>query len=115
MFDCWSKTGWLTEWCMQDPIVKSVAELDTKTLQELLPEIPLWVKNPDYDRVSITSMMLLPSSSSSSSNTPCCSRSLIVPGASYSFSEILQQCIFLRLSSDPPGERQRKKRSETCF
>ncbi|CAK9234286.1 unnamed protein product [Sphagnum troendelagicum] len=36
---------------VKDPIVKSVAELDTKTLQELLPEIPLWVKNPDYDRV----------------------------------------------------------------
>jgi hypothetical protein len=100
---------------MQDPIVKPVAELDTKTLQELLPEIPLWVKNPDYDRVSITSMMFDARPSSSSSNTPCCSYSLIVPGASYSFSEILQQHIFLRLSSDPPGERQRKKRSETCF
>jgi hypothetical protein len=99
---------------VKDPIVKPLAELDTKTLQELLPEIPLWVKNPDYDRVSITIMMLLPFSSSSS-NTPCCSCSLIVPGASYSFSEILQQCIFLRLSSDPPGERQRKRRSETCF
>jgi hypothetical protein len=36
---------------MQDPITKPVAELDTKTLLDLLPEIPLWVKNPDYDRV----------------------------------------------------------------
>jgi hypothetical protein len=36
---------------VKDPIVKPVAELDTKTLHELLPEIPLWVKNPDYDRV----------------------------------------------------------------
>jgi hypothetical protein len=37
--------------CLQDPITKPVAELDTKTLLDLLPEIPLWVKNPDYDRV----------------------------------------------------------------
>ncbi|KAH8961658.1 hypothetical protein BDL97_05G060600 [Sphagnum fallax] len=36
---------------VKDPIIKPIAELDTKTLQDLLPEIPLWVKNPDYDRV----------------------------------------------------------------
>jgi hypothetical protein len=36
---------------VKDPITKPVAELDTKTLLDLLPEIPLWVKNPDYDRV----------------------------------------------------------------
>jgi len=26
-------------------------EQDAKTLQLLLPEIPTWIKNPDYDRV----------------------------------------------------------------
>jgi hypothetical protein len=26
-------------------------EQDSKTLLRLLPEIPQWVKNPDYDRV----------------------------------------------------------------
>lgn len=38
---------------LQDPIVRPLHELDTCALQELLPEIPLWVKNPDYERVSI--------------------------------------------------------------
>ncbi|EFJ29282.1 plant synaptotagmin [Selaginella moellendorffii] len=36
---------------VKDPIIRPLQELDTKSLQELLPEIPLWVKNPDYDRV----------------------------------------------------------------
>ena len=35
----------------QDPVIRPLGELDSKTLQNLLPEIPLWVKNPDYDRV----------------------------------------------------------------
>ncbi|EFJ37409.1 hypothetical protein SELMODRAFT_403728 [Selaginella moellendorffii] len=33
-----------------DPIIRSLQDVHTKSLQELLPEIPLWVKNPDYDR-----------------------------------------------------------------
>eukprot|EP00250_Pteridium_aquilinum_P006946 c16764_g1_i2 orf=140-1756(+) len=36
---------------VKDPIIRPLGELDSKTLQSLLPEIPLWVKNPDYDRV----------------------------------------------------------------
>ncbi|CAM6123407.1 unnamed protein product [Calypogeia fissa] len=36
---------------VKDPIVRPLSELDSKTLHSLLPEIPLWVKNPDYDRV----------------------------------------------------------------
>lgn len=36
---------------VKDPIIRPLGELDSKTLQGLLPEIPLWVKNPDYDRV----------------------------------------------------------------
>eukprot|EP00249_Psilotum_nudum_P004672 c18179_g1_i1 orf=700-2313(-) len=36
---------------VKDPIIRPLGELDSKTLQNLLPEIPLWVKNPDYDRV----------------------------------------------------------------
>lgn len=36
---------------VKDPIVRPLVEQDSKTLQRLLPEIPQWVKNPDYDRV----------------------------------------------------------------
>jgi Ca2+-dependent lipid-binding protein len=36
---------------LQDPIVRPLSELDTCALLDLLPEIPLWVKNADYDRV----------------------------------------------------------------
>ncbi|XP_010266820.1 PREDICTED: synaptotagmin-2-like [Nelumbo nucifera] len=36
---------------VKDPEVRPLVEQDSKTLQRLLPEIPLWVKNPDYDRV----------------------------------------------------------------
>lgn len=35
----------------EDPIVRPLNELDTIALEDLLPEIPLWVKNPDFDRV----------------------------------------------------------------
>lgn len=35
----------------QDPKVRPLIAQDTETLQRMLPEIPLWVKNPDYDRV----------------------------------------------------------------
>lgn len=40
----------LFQWA-QDPIIKQLGEMDAKSLEELLSEIPLWVKNPDYDRV----------------------------------------------------------------
>ncbi|XP_065881164.1 synaptotagmin-2-like [Euphorbia lathyris] len=36
---------------VKDPVIRPLVEQDSKTLQQLLPEIPLWVKNPDYDRV----------------------------------------------------------------
>ncbi|XP_043702761.1 synaptotagmin-3-like [Telopea speciosissima] len=36
---------------VKDPIVRPLYELDSNTLYDLLPEIPLWVKSPDYDRV----------------------------------------------------------------
>lgn len=35
----------------QDQTVQPLAEQDSKTLQQLIPEIPSWIKNPDYDRV----------------------------------------------------------------
>jgi len=28
-----------------------LVEVDPKALQQMFPEIPSWVKNPDYDRV----------------------------------------------------------------
>ncbi|KAL7589694.1 hypothetical protein Lser_V15G36387 [Lactuca serriola] len=43
----------------EDPIVKPISELDTTSLQDLVPEIPLWLKNPDYDRVDWLNTFLL--------------------------------------------------------
>ncbi|KAK1416620.1 hypothetical protein QVD17_32411 [Tagetes erecta] len=34
---------------IKDPAVKPISEVDS--IQDLIPEIPLWLKNPDYDRV----------------------------------------------------------------
>ncbi|KAI3949879.1 hypothetical protein MKW92_003902 [Papaver armeniacum] len=36
---------------VKNPTIRPLVEQDTKTLEGLLPEIPFWVKNPDYDRV----------------------------------------------------------------
>lgn len=36
---------------VQDPKIRPLVDQDSETLQRMLPEIPLWVKNPDYDRV----------------------------------------------------------------
>ncbi|XP_015866917.2 synaptotagmin-1 isoform X1 [Ziziphus jujuba] len=36
---------------VKDPEIRPLVEQDSETLQRMLPEIPLWVKSPDYDRV----------------------------------------------------------------
>lgn len=36
---------------VKDPEIRPVSEQDSKNLQQLLPEIPIWIKNPDYDRL----------------------------------------------------------------
>ncbi|KAA0065154.1 hypothetical protein IC582_006426 [Cucumis melo] len=36
---------------VKDPVVRPLVEQDTASLLRMMPEIPLWVKNPDYDRV----------------------------------------------------------------
>ncbi|KAJ3678583.1 hypothetical protein LUZ60_002386 [Juncus effusus] len=36
---------------VKDPIIRPLVELDTKSLEHMLPEIPNWVKNPDFDRI----------------------------------------------------------------
>ncbi|KAL3520719.1 hypothetical protein ACH5RR_018868 [Cinchona calisaya] len=36
---------------VEDPKSKPLDELDTTEMQDLKPEIPWWVKNPDYERV----------------------------------------------------------------
>ncbi|XP_050208663.1 synaptotagmin-2 [Mercurialis annua] len=36
---------------VKDPVIRPLVEQDSKTLQRMLPELPHWVKNPDYDRV----------------------------------------------------------------
>ncbi|KAJ6767830.1 EXTENDED SYNAPTOTAGMIN-RELATED [Salix koriyanagi] len=35
---------------VKDPLVRPLDELDTDALLEILPDIPLWVKCPDYER-----------------------------------------------------------------
>ncbi|KAJ6432875.1 hypothetical protein OIU84_019999 [Salix udensis] len=44
---------------MQDPAVRPLHELDTDALLDILPEIPLWVKCPDYERVDWLNKFLL--------------------------------------------------------
>lgn len=44
---------------VKDPIIRPLYELDTEALEEIMPEIPLWVKNPDYDRVDWLNKFLL--------------------------------------------------------
>ncbi|KAL0760409.1 hypothetical protein Bca101_076559 [Brassica carinata] len=36
---------------VQDPEIKPLVELDSETIATMFPEIPLWVKNPDFDRI----------------------------------------------------------------
>ncbi|KAE9593380.1 putative C2 domain, synaptotagmin-like mitochondrial-lipid-binding domain-containing protein [Lupinus albus] len=36
---------------VKDPEIKPLTEQDPVTLQKMLPEIPIWIKNPDSDRV----------------------------------------------------------------
>ncbi|KAJ9704429.1 hypothetical protein PVL29_002821 [Vitis rotundifolia] len=36
---------------VKDPDIRPLAEQDSESLQRLLPELPFWVKNPDFDRV----------------------------------------------------------------
>ncbi|KAK3000621.1 hypothetical protein RJ639_020713 [Escallonia herrerae] len=44
---------------VEDPVVRPLHELDTTTLLDLMPEIPFWVKNPDYDRVDWLNKFML--------------------------------------------------------
>ncbi|TKY75495.1 Synaptotagmin-1 protein [Spatholobus suberectus] len=36
---------------VKDPEIQPLVEEDSETLQRMIPEIPLWIKNPDFDRV----------------------------------------------------------------
>ncbi|XP_016206039.1 synaptotagmin-2-like [Arachis ipaensis] len=36
---------------VKDPEIQPLANQDSETLQRIIPEIPLWIKNPDFDRV----------------------------------------------------------------
>ncbi|XP_078175106.1 synaptotagmin-2-like [Carex rostrata] len=36
---------------VKEPKIRPLVELDSKTLEQMLPEIPNWVKNPDFDRI----------------------------------------------------------------
>ncbi|KAG6537042.1 hypothetical protein ZIOFF_002120 [Zingiber officinale] len=35
----------------QDPKIRALVEHDTQSLERIFPEIPLWVKSPDYERI----------------------------------------------------------------
>ncbi|KAG6696983.1 hypothetical protein I3842_09G176300 [Carya illinoinensis] len=43
---------------VEDPIVRPIDEFDTSSLLDILPEIPLWVKHPDYDRIDWLNRMI---------------------------------------------------------
>ncbi|XP_042063222.1 synaptotagmin-2-like [Salvia splendens] len=36
---------------VKDPEMRPLLEKDSKSLEQLLPEIPFWIKNPDYERM----------------------------------------------------------------
>ncbi|KAJ8505208.1 hypothetical protein OPV22_006094 [Ensete ventricosum] len=36
---------------VKDPEIRPLFEQDAKSLEHMFPEIPLWVKNPDFDRI----------------------------------------------------------------
>ncbi|KVH90476.1 hypothetical protein Ccrd_007511 [Cynara cardunculus var. scolymus] len=38
---------------LQNPFIRTLQEFDTDSWIDILPELPLWVKQPDYERVSI--------------------------------------------------------------
>ncbi|ESW15718.1 hypothetical protein PHAVU_007G096000 [Phaseolus vulgaris] len=44
---------------VKDPVVRPISELGPNALEELLPEIPLWVKTPDYERIDWLNKFLL--------------------------------------------------------
>lgn len=44
---------------LQEPNIISIEELEPSALQSLLPEIPYWIKSPDYERVSIFPSFLI--------------------------------------------------------
>jgi len=39
-------------WFRQDPEIKPLVAQEEETLQRMFPEIPLWIKSPDFDRVT---------------------------------------------------------------
>ncbi|XP_078148070.1 synaptotagmin-3-like isoform X2 [Carex rostrata] len=36
---------------VKEPKTRQLRDMDTKSFNEFLPEIPLWIKNPDYERI----------------------------------------------------------------
>ncbi|XP_031383535.1 synaptotagmin-3 isoform X2 [Punica granatum] len=44
---------------LQDPVIRPFDQLDTTAIDDILPEIPLWIKNPDYERVDWLNKFIL--------------------------------------------------------
>lgn len=39
-------------------MINSVNEFDSSSIVDIMPNLPLWVMNPDYERVSLLEMFL---------------------------------------------------------
>lgn len=37
---------------LQERVIQSAKEFDSNSLVDIVPELPLWVMSPDYERVS---------------------------------------------------------------
>lgn len=37
---------------LQEPVIRPIEVFDSSSWPDILPDIPLWVKNSDYERVS---------------------------------------------------------------
>ncbi|KAH9621047.1 hypothetical protein KSS87_022685 [Heliosperma pusillum] len=44
---------------VQEPEISSIHEWDSSTLQDLMPEMPNWIKSPDYERVDWLNKFML--------------------------------------------------------
>ncbi|GAB4854957.1 Synaptotagmin-3 [Ancistrocladus abbreviatus] len=44
---------------VKEPVIRPIQECDTDALKDLLPEIPNWIKSPDYERVDWLNKLIL--------------------------------------------------------
>ncbi|GAB4836442.1 Synaptotagmin-3, variant 2 [Ancistrocladus abbreviatus] len=44
---------------VKEPVIRSIQDFDTDAVKDLLPEIPNWIKSPDYERVDWLNKFIL--------------------------------------------------------